>query len=63
MRDDDEDRPRRESGPTLGAPLDALSLHEIDERIEALRAEILRLEAARARKAAANASADAFFKK
>ncbi len=47
----------------LGEPLDTLSVHELEERIQLLRAEIERLEAARARKGASRAAADAFFKK
>ncbi|WP_400767291.1 DUF1192 domain-containing protein [Methylosinus sporium] len=66
---DDEDRPR--SGPgsgktvshEIGQPLDALSVAEFDARIALLRAEIERLEQARAAKAASLAAADAFFKK
>ncbi len=60
---DEEDAPRRPSGVALGESLDALSLAEIDARIAALREEIARLEAARAKKQAASAAADAFFKK
>ncbi len=63
MRDEDEERPRRPAGVAVGEPLDGLSLAEIDEHIGALRGEIERLEAARAKKQAANAAADAFFKK
>jgi uncharacterized small protein (DUF1192 family) len=68
MRDDD-DRPRAGpgSGKTasheIGQPLDALSVAEFDARIALLRAEIERLEQARAAKAASLAAADAFFKK
>ena len=46
----------------LGQPLDALSLDELSERIELLQAEIARLEAAREKKSASRAAADAFFK-
>jgi uncharacterized small protein (DUF1192 family) len=65
---DDEDLPRGtpdRAKPTyqLGQPLEAFSVAELDERIEELRAEIARLEAARAAKAASVAAADAFFKK
>jgi uncharacterized small protein (DUF1192 family) len=46
----------------LGQNLDALSVNELAERIELLKAEILRLEAAmKAREATRNA-ASAFFK-
>jgi uncharacterized small protein (DUF1192 family) len=47
----------------LGQPLDALSVDELSERIELLRAEIVRLEAARESKSASRAVADAFFRK
>ena len=46
----------------IGQPLDALSVHELDERIEMLKAEILRLEEMRTRKEASRQAADAFFK-
>ena len=46
----------------LGQDLSALSLHELDERIEALKAEIVRLEQIKARKAASMSAASAFFK-
>ena len=47
----------------IGQPIDALSVHELEERIEALKAEIARLEAAiKAREATKNA-ASAFFKR
>ena len=47
----------------LGQPLDALSVAEFDERIALLRAEIERLEQARAAKAASLAAAEDLFKK
>lgn len=62
MRDDD-DRPRKAVTHEIGQPLDTLSLADLDERIAVLRAEIVRLEAARAAKEAAQSSADAFFKR
>ncbi|PWB83466.1 MAG: DUF1192 domain-containing protein [Methylocystaceae bacterium] len=69
MIDDDDDHPRAAPGKgeaashRIGQPLDTLSLAEFDERIALLRAEIERLEKARAAKAASLAAADAFFKK
>ncbi len=69
MIDDQDERPRAGvgSGKTvsheIGQPLDALSVAEFDARIALLRAEIERLEQARAAKAASLAAADAFFKK
>lgn len=69
MIEDEDDRSRAQAtrggavSHQMGQPLDALSLAEFDERIALLRAEIERLEAARAAKAASLAAADAFFKK
>ena len=62
MRDDD-DRPRKAVAHEIGQPLDTLSLGELDARVALLRAEIARLEAARAAKQAAQGAADAFFKR
>lgn len=51
-------------GPhVVGEMLDALSVDELNERIAVLRAEIVRLEAARDGKSASRAAADAFFRK
>lgn len=63
MKSEEEDAPRRPAPFEIGQPLDLLSLAEIEARIERLRQEIARLEAARAAKQAASAAADAFFKK
>jgi uncharacterized small protein (DUF1192 family) len=63
MAEEIDEKPRPAPGLTLGQPLDALSVAELDERIAILRAEIQRLEAAREKKQAANAAAEAFFKK
>jgi uncharacterized small protein (DUF1192 family) len=64
-RDEDENFAVKKppSRHVLGEPLDALSVDELDERVRLLRAEIERLEAARARKSASRTAADAFFKK
>jgi uncharacterized small protein (DUF1192 family) len=63
MKSEEDDAPRPPAPFEIGQPLDLLSIAEIDERIEKLRQEIARLEAARAAKQAASAAADAFFKK
>jgi uncharacterized small protein (DUF1192 family) len=55
--------PKRKPDHQMGEPLDRLSIGELDERIEALRQEIARLEAQRAAKNASRAGADAFFKR
>ena len=69
-RDDDpfdlNPRPKPPSAdPTheIGQMLDALSVHELTERIALLRTEIDRLEAARAAKSAASSAADAVFRR
>ena len=46
----------------IGQSLDTLSVADLGERIELLKAEIVRLEAARKSKEASKAAADAFFK-
>ncbi len=66
MARDDEELFAPKKAPArheLGQPLDALSVDELSERIETLRAEIARLEAARRNKSASRAAADGFFKK
>lgn len=62
MRDDDE-RPRKAVTHEVGQPLDTLSLSDLEDRIALLRAEIVRIEAARTAKQAAQGAADAFFKR
>ena len=65
-RDDDDPfgapRPKKIASHEIGQVLDALSVHELDERIALLKAEIERLEAARGAKEASKRAADAFFK-
>ena len=55
--------PRKSPGPAhiLGEALDRLSIHEIDERIEALRREIERLQEQRRAKSDSRAHADSVF--
>lgn len=47
----------------IGQPLDTLSLTDLDARVALLRAEIARIESARAAKQAAQDAADAVFKR
>lgn len=54
--------PRRTTAHEIGQNLDDLSLHQIEERIALLKAEILRLEEARKAKEASLGAAAAFFK-
>jgi uncharacterized small protein (DUF1192 family) len=66
MIEDDENRAgltaKQWIGHEIGQPLDSLSVAEIGERIELLKAEITRLEEARHLKQDAQAAAAAFFK-
>jgi uncharacterized small protein (DUF1192 family) len=50
------------SSHEIGQSLDDLSVHEIDERITILQAEITRLEEAKRAKEASASAAAAFFK-
>jgi uncharacterized small protein (DUF1192 family) len=47
----------------IGQPIDALSVDELAERIEALKAEIARLEGAILARRATKEAASAFFKR
>lgn len=60
---DDEDRPKKKLAHAIGEELDKLSLEELAERVELLKAEIVRIEAAAAAKRASAAVAASFFKR
>jgi uncharacterized small protein (DUF1192 family) len=60
---DDDDRPKKKLVHEIGQDLALLSVEELSERIEALKAEISRLEAATAAKRASRSAADHVFKK
>ena len=60
---DEEDRPKRKIAHEIGQELALLSVEELQERIELLRNEIQRLEAAAASKRASLAAANTFFKR
>jgi uncharacterized small protein (DUF1192 family) len=62
MAAEDEDRPRRKITHEIGQELALLSVAELAERIELLRAEIERLQAASVSKEASRNAADKFFK-
>ena len=61
--EDEAAPPTRRVVHDIGQALDALSIHEFDERIALLRAEIDRLEAARSRKRQALEAAGSVFGK
>ncbi|MBV8961749.1 MAG: DUF1192 domain-containing protein [Hyphomicrobiales bacterium] len=61
---DEELRPKRPSPiHEIGQDLSTLSIAEIEERIAALRNEIMRLDTAKSQKLAAQGSAKSFFKR
>jgi uncharacterized small protein (DUF1192 family) len=59
---DPDDLPRPKPIPAIGAPLDSISVGELQDRVMAFEAEIQRLKAEIDRKQASKAAADAFFK-
>ena len=59
----EEEGPQTKCAHTVGEPLDDLSVHEIDERIALLKAEIERLESAKVRKLSAADSAASVFRR
>jgi uncharacterized small protein (DUF1192 family) len=62
--EDNELRPKRKAPPhEIGQDLSMLSIAEIEERVAALRNEIMRLDTAKAQKLAAQGSAQSFFKR
>ena len=58
----DDDLPKKPKGVQLGEDLSTLSVDELTERVEDLKAEIVRVEEAIAAKKGSQAAADAFFK-
>ncbi|MFI4996438.1 MAG: DUF1192 domain-containing protein [Hyphomicrobiales bacterium] len=60
--DEEELRPKRALPHQIGQDLSLLSIAELDERVGTLRAEIMRLETAKAHKLAAQGTAQSFFK-
>ena len=59
----DEELPKKKKAHEIGEDLAALSLDELDARIESLRGEIRRIEDAIKSKRASATAADAFFKR
>jgi uncharacterized small protein (DUF1192 family) len=58
----EDDLPRPKPKPSIGEPLDAISLDELKARIAAYEEEIVRLRNEISRKQASKAAADAFFR-
>ncbi|MEN5082786.1 DUF1192 domain-containing protein [Bosea sp. TWI1241] len=58
----EDDRPAPKRAHEIGQDLSTLAVAELDERIALLRQEIVRLEQARAHKAASRSAADAVFR-
>ncbi len=59
---DDEDRPKKMLAHEIGMALDSMSIEELTARIEILKTEIDRLEAAIGEKTASRSAAESFFK-
>ncbi len=59
----DDDLPRPKQVHQIGQDVTMLAVRDLDERIDILRAEIIRLEMARAAKNASRSAADAVFGK
>ncbi|MDQ0471140.1 DUF1192 domain-containing protein [Labrys wisconsinensis] len=59
----DEEPVKKKVSHEVGQDLSALSLHELDERIALLEAEVARLAAAKAAKAASMDAAASIFRK
>jgi uncharacterized small protein (DUF1192 family) len=63
MAIEDDDRPKKKPVHEIGQDLALLSVEELAERIDVLKAEIGRLEAALTAKKASRTAADQFFKR
>jgi len=60
---DEDDRPKKKLAHEIGEDLSRLSLDELAARVEVLKAEIARLEAAAAAKRDSAAAASSFFRR
>ena len=63
MAREEDEHPAPKPKHQIGEPLDAMSVEELRLRIDLLREEIARLDAAVAAKQASRDAADAFFKR
>jgi len=57
-----DDEPKKPANMVIGENLDAISVAELEQRIQALDSEIIRLKAEIAKKQASRSAADAFFR-
>ena len=57
-----EDPPRKPTGMVIGENLDLLSVSELEQRLQALEAEMERVRAVLQSKRASKSAADAFFR-
>jgi uncharacterized small protein (DUF1192 family) len=57
-----DDAPKKPANMVIGENLDAVSVAELEQRIQALDSEIIRLRAEIAKKLASRSAADAFFR-
>ena len=57
-----DDEPKKPANMVIGENLDAISVAELEHRIQALESEIMRLRAEIAKKQASRNAADAFFR-
>lgn len=57
-----DDAPKKPANMVIGENLDAVSVAELEQRIQALESEIVRLKAEIAKKQASRNAADAFFR-
>jgi uncharacterized small protein (DUF1192 family) len=58
-----DDAPKKPPNMVIGENLDAISVAELEQRIQALDSEISRIKAEIAKKQASRNAADAFFRK
>jgi uncharacterized small protein (DUF1192 family) len=59
---EDDDRPKKKIAHEIGQDLTLLSVEELNDRILLLNDEVVRLQAALAKKRASRSAADQFFK-
>ena len=62
MFDEDEEKAKKRRDIEIGSDLSTLSVDELDERVELLKAEIARIEEEKKQKQSSLSAAEAFFK-